>query len=80
MICRWVAFQDFHVMNCDVIIMLWLGEGCSPMNMIGAFVFDALKSEWVMVLLACVHWVPKWFDDILKVTNFSYMYWSPCCD
>ena len=80
MICLWVAFQDFLDMNWYVMIMLWLGEGCSPINMKRIFLSDALKSEWVKVLFACVHWVLKLLDDVINVMNCSYMYWSPCCD
>ena len=72
--------QDFLVINWDVMIMLWFGEGCSSMSMKRIFVFDVLMSEKVMVLLDCVNLVIKLFDYILDVMNCSYMHWSPCLD
>ena len=79
-ICLCVALQDDLLMNWGEMTILWLGERYSSYDMIRDFVFDALKSYWIMeILLACVNWMLKQFDVVKNVMNSTMILWSPCC-
>ena len=77
-----VIIPNDLLIKWSVMTMLWLGERCSSMSMIRAYVFDALKGEQIKVLLSCMHWLLNGLKcSACKFGALTSIWWCyDCCE